>query len=76
MHAALEGDWERIEPAMAANFALAVLELYALVRFSEDVDWDRTNGWIYLAIVLGLGVMGAYGWWESSRPISSDQRDG
>jgi hypothetical protein len=76
VHAAREGDWKRIEAAMAANFALAVLELFALARFSDDVDWDRTNGWTYLVIVLGLGVMGAYGWWEASKPISSDQRDG
>ena len=51
LHAAWEGDWERIEPAMAANFALAVLELFALARFADDVDWDRTNVWTYLAIV-------------------------
>ncbi|RPI11661.1 MAG: hypothetical protein EHM63_01365 [Actinobacteria bacterium] len=76
LHAAWEGDWERIEPAMAANFALAVLELFALARFADDVDWDRTNAWTYLAIVIGLGVMGAYGWWEATRPISSDQRAG
>ena len=40
-HAAREGDWERIEPAMAANFALAVLELFALARFADDVRTGR-----------------------------------
>jgi hypothetical protein len=75
-HAAWEADWERIEPAMAANFALGVLELYSLIRFRDDVDWNRASGWIYLVAVVALGVLGGYGWFEATRPISSDQRAG
>ena len=55
LHAAWEADWERIEPAMAADFALGVLEIYSLVRFRDDVDWNRAGGWIYLIVVIASG---------------------
>ena len=76
LHAAWEADWERIEPAMAANFALGVLEIYSLVRFRDDVDWDRASGWIYLIVVIALGLLGAYGWFAATRPINTDHRAG
>ncbi len=76
VHTAWEGDWERIEPAMAANFALGVLELFALLRFQDEMDWSRASAWIYLAVVLILCASGAYGWFVATRPISSAQRAG
>ncbi len=69
LHAAWEADWERIEPAMAANFALGVLELFSLARFNDDVDWDRASAWIYVAVLVTLFALGAYGWFEASRPM-------
>ena len=61
---------------MAANFALGVLEVYSLIRFRDDIDWNHANGWIYLVVVIAVGLLGAYGWFEATRPISSDQRAG
>jgi len=76
VHGMWEADWERIEPLMASTFALGVLETYSLVRFRDDVDWNRAGGWIYLVVLLVVGGLGAYGWFAATRPMSADQRAG
>ncbi|HTN79912.1 MAG TPA: hypothetical protein VMK16_09580 [Acidimicrobiales bacterium] len=76
VHGMWEADWERIEALMASTFALGVLEVFSLVRFRDDVDWNRANGWIYLVALLALSALGAYGWFAATRPMSADQRAG
>jgi hypothetical protein len=50
--AAWAADPRHARPAFASGVVLAVLELIALARFPDDVDWDGAAAWVYLAFVL------------------------
>ena len=56
-----ERDWGRVRPAMLQYALLGVLHLVALLRFSDTLDWDAAGAWLYLALVLGVLAVGAYG---------------
>lgn len=63
-----ERDWRRARPAMLQYVLLAVLQLIAVARFADTPDWDRPAAWIYLAFVLGILGIGAYGVRAMLRP--------
>jgi hypothetical protein len=56
-----ERDWGRVRPAMLQYLVLGVLQLIALARFSDTLDWDSAGAWLYLAFLAGVLAMGAYG---------------
>ena len=58
---AREADWGRVRPAMLQNVVLGVLHLGAVARFSDTLDWGTFGAWAYLAGVLFLLGVGAYG---------------
>ena len=60
-HSALERDWQRARPAAATAMLFGALELIALARYSETVDWDDGRTWAYVAMLgfmLALGGVG------------------
>lgn len=60
-HSALERDWRRARPAAATSMLFGVLELVALARYSETVDWGDGRTWAYvtmLGFMLALGAVG------------------
>ena len=57
-HSALERDWRRARPAAATALLFGALELVALARYSETVNWGDGRTWAY---VLTLGFMLALG---------------
>jgi hypothetical protein len=57
-HSALERDWRRARPAAATAVLFGALELVALARYSDTVDWGDGRTWAY---VLTLGFMLALG---------------
>jgi hypothetical protein len=60
-HSALERDWLRARPAAATAMLFGALELVALARYSETVDWGdgRTLGYVtMLGFMLALGGVG------------------
>jgi hypothetical protein len=56
-----ERDWSRVRPAMFQFVVLGTLQLVAVARFSDTLDWDRGGAWIYLAFVVSVLAVGAYG---------------
>jgi len=62
VHAIVEGDLTRLRPAMVAYTLLGGLELVALARYTGDVDWSRPGGWVYVAFLLSVLVVGGAGW--------------
>jgi hypothetical protein len=57
--AAWEGCWRRFYPVAAWFAAIGVLELLALALHGGDVDWGDPSGWIYLAVVVVVTLVGA-----------------
>jgi hypothetical protein len=56
-----ERDWERAEAMTLALPVLAALELVALARYGGEVDWSTPTAWVYVAGVVGVFAVGAYG---------------
>jgi hypothetical protein len=56
-----EGDWSRVRPAMLQNVVVGALDLLAVARFSDTLDWDTAGAWLYLGFVGSLLAVGAYG---------------
>jgi len=56
-----ERDWSRVRPAMLQLVVLGVLQLVAVARFSDTLDWDTAGAWVYVGFVASLLAVGAYG---------------
>ena len=56
-----ERDWSRVRPAMLQCAVVGTLQLVAILRFSDTLDWDTAGAWIYLGFVVSLLAVGAYG---------------
>jgi hypothetical protein len=69
--AILERDWLRIRFATVAYAVLGVLELIALARYAEEIDWDSPVAWALVAFFAGAVVIGTFGWVRSIRKSSS-----
>lgn len=60
--ACAEDDWGRIGAAMRSYTLLALLELLALARYPDAVDWTRPGGWVYVAFLVSTLAVGLAGW--------------
>jgi len=56
-----ERDWGRIRVATPTYVAAPVLQLVALARFSDTVSWDSGGVWAYVAFLVGILLLGAFG---------------
>ena len=56
-----EHDWGRVRPPMYQAVVLGVLQLGAILRFSDTLDWDTPGAWIYLGAVLAVLAVGVTG---------------
>jgi hypothetical protein len=54
-------DWARVRIATPTYTAIPILELVALARFSDTVDWSDVRLWAYLAFLGSVLVLGMYG---------------
>jgi hypothetical protein len=59
-----ERDWERIEAMVLGLGFLAVLQLVALARYGDEVDWSQPAAWVYLLAVVGMLALALYGAWR------------
>lgn len=69
-HSALERDWRRARPAAATAVLFGALELVALARYSDTVDWGDGRTWAYvltLGFMLTLGGVGVASAGDSTR---------
>ncbi len=58
---AWQRDWTRVRIATPTYVAIPVLQLVALARFSDTVDWGDAKLWAYVAYLGGVLVLGGYG---------------
>jgi hypothetical protein len=56
-----ERDWSRARPAMLQMVVVGGLQLVAVTRFTDTLDWDTAGAWIYLGFVASVLAIGAYG---------------
>ena len=56
-----ERDWSRVRPAMLQMVVVGGLQLLAVSRFTDTLDWDEAGAWIYVGFVVSLLALGAYG---------------
>jgi hypothetical protein len=56
-----ERDWARIRVATPTYVAMPVLQFVALARFSDSVNWDGAGVWCYLAFLVSILLLGAFG---------------
>jgi hypothetical protein len=60
-----ERDLDRLEPFFAGFTLIGVLETIAVLRYATTLDWTTVAPVVFLLFVIGIGLMGAYGWWMS-----------
>jgi hypothetical protein len=60
--AVVERDAWRLRAAAVTYVVLGVLHATVLVRFHDDIAWDRRGTWAYLAVLASMVVVGAWGW--------------
>jgi hypothetical protein len=57
-----ERDAWRLRAAAVTYVVLGVLHATVLVRFRDDIAWDRWGTWAYLAVLASMVVAGTWGW--------------
>jgi hypothetical protein len=62
-----ENDWERVGVATITYVTLGALELIALVRFANQLDWTSAGAWVYAGFLVTLLAVGLYGVRETGR---------
>ena len=56
-----EHDWLRVRVAVPTFTAMPLLQLVALARFSGTLRWDGAGAWLYVAFLLSILLLGAFG---------------
>jgi hypothetical protein len=66
--ATLQANWEndqnRVQVATVSYATIGVLQLIALIRFTDTVDWGKANTWVYLLFLVSMLAMGVYSVWK------------
>ena len=76
LQVAWEDEWSRLGPTMAACVAIGALQLAALARYGESIEWDRAGAWGYVAAAAAVLLIGLYGWPAARRAVSGAPRPG
>jgi hypothetical protein len=58
LHAAWENDRFRISAGLVSYFAFGLLEIVALLRYPNDIDWTNPGSWGYTAFVISILAVG------------------
>jgi hypothetical protein len=56
-----ERDWTRIQVAVVTYAAMPVLQLVALLRYSNTFNWGGTGAWAYVAFLVSILFLGLFG---------------
>jgi hypothetical protein len=69
--AAWENDWKRLRPLCLTYIVLGVLQLVALARYADEVEWSSPAAWAYAVALIALVAFGAAGWRASPEARSN-----
>ena len=58
---AYEDDWLRVRSAMLSLAAFGTLQLVAVARYPDTLDWDDSGAWIYVGALVATIVVGVLG---------------
>jgi hypothetical protein len=61
-HARWENDAARVRAGMVSYTLLACLQLLAVARYAQFVDWNRFHAPVYLVFLVTILCVGGYGW--------------
>ena len=67
LHAAWENDFTRLGAFTVSHILYAALQLIALLRFPEAVDWTKPAAWVYLLFQASLLAVGLYAAWRAKK---------
>ena len=56
-----ENDLDRLDVPAATYATLGLTQIAAVVRFAEQIDWQRPSAWIYVAMVVSVLAVGLAG---------------
>lgn len=64
----LENEWVRARPVAASCVAFSLLQVLALVRYPQTVQWSSGSAWFYLVFLASLLILGLSGLIAARRP--------
>lgn len=67
-----ENDWTRSRPTAIGYTLFGALEIVVLLRYTDDVDFGSARLLIYLAFLVSIVVVGAYGWRKAGREQTAE----
>ena len=68
----VENDWSRTRPAAVAYTLFGALEIVALLRYTDAVEWDEARVWVYLLFLVSAIAVGAFGWRAAGREAPAE----
>jgi hypothetical protein len=60
-----ENDMKRLRPAYASYTILGLLQLVAVARYHDELDWSSPRTWLYLVFLLSILLSGLIAWIKS-----------
>jgi hypothetical protein len=58
---AWENDWGRIYIGLVGDVVLGMLQLVAVARYADTINWSAPNGWVYVLFLGAIVAVGLYG---------------
>ena len=71
---AWEDEWSRLGPTMAGCVAIGALQIAAIARYGESIEWSRPAAWGYVVVAAAVLLVGLYGWPAARRAASGAVR--
>lgn len=66
-HSSWEHDYRRVQVATLSYLVFGALQLGALLRYPQEIQWTRPVAWLYLLFMLSVLLIGGYGCWRAAR---------
>jgi hypothetical protein len=56
-----ENDWRRLPGMMLTYLSFGILQLVAVARYGEQMDWNSPYAWLYMGFLVSIVAMGGPG---------------
>jgi hypothetical protein len=71
-HAIWEDDFARVRVAMLGYPFLVALQVIAVARFPDNLEWGSPTGWGFIAFLVSCTILGAWGWMVHRRATAAE----